>query len=984
MADIETSGESASKPSEELEQGYRPRMKSSGQGEGETDGTGPASRPVVTSTREEPREAHHEAHREARLDWRRKFPFDHVKVLIVCRGPIRLEAIQVFEKLGTQPCGILLSEKDSVVYPRALSPELRLVGRNERVHRLPDYAGASAEEKVTRIRNIISIAREHGYTHLFAGYGFMAEDYEFIRAIEESGLGFIGPSTKVVEKAGAKDAAKLLARSLGVSVTPGIDNMESRALLAKAQNGETPGSFLLALARRHDLKLSQDFNSLDADRQAEQVLAAAREKSLELVTLADLQAGAAAQVASMLAENPGKRLRLKHIGGGGGKGQRIISSSAAVPDAVLEVLNEAKATGPGANRNFLIELNIETTRHNEIQLLGNGKWCIALGGRDCSLQMHEQKLLEVSITDTMLSETAQAYINKGKTRQAEVLRTDLRVLREMEEQAEKFGEAVELDSASTFESIVDGESHYFMEMNTRIQVEHRVTEMVYSLQFTNPDNPREVLEVESLVEAMAWMAVYGKSLPRPERVPRYGSGVEVRINATNDALKPHAGGVVLNWSQPRDGELRDDQGIGLRNPDTGIFMPYNLAGAYDSNVALLVAHGLDRETTFLRLVEIMRCMDLRGDELMTNRGFHYGLLHWMLGADAMVKPTTRFVSAYLAAAGSLRNASKDIDLNMAWDLLISREHAHSPESREIMEAKRTLVLRPLTSLYSCPHYMAGWLSPRAQRRFVMDKGRVEWRQNPLEVLDQLYHYLRLEPHPGVSPEEQIWEHDLQLLKAGLAFYNDVNVRLGRGRIPWSEMKALLENPEPPPGLENLPWKDIQAAHRGHQLGLALLEIPLHTGNKAGFYDIVVNDRLEVEMPAQFENQETASQLRNALEEAPTAHSNQVVAFTGGTFYSRPSPNDPPYVTEGQHVEEGQVLGLLEVMKMFNQVRANFSGTVTQLVVHGETGRIVQKGQILLEMEPDVPITVESESERRERMESKTRELVGFLTRVGGA
>ena len=62
-----------------------------------------------------------------------------------------------------------------------------------------------------------------------------------------------------------------------------------------------------------------------------------------------------------------------------------------------EVLNEVKATGVGDNKNVLIELNIEQTRHNEIQLLGNGEWCVSLGGRDCSLQMHEQKLLEISV-----------------------------------------------------------------------------------------------------------------------------------------------------------------------------------------------------------------------------------------------------------------------------------------------------------------------------------------------------------------------------------------------------------------------------------------------------------------------------------------------------------------------------------------------------------------------------------------------------------
>ncbi len=62
-----------------------------------------------------------------------------------------------------------------------------------------------------------------------------------------------------------------------------------------------------------------------------------------------------------------------------------------------------KATGVGDNKNVLLELNIETTRHNEIQMIGNGRWCVTLGGRDCSLQMHEQKLLEVSVTQEGLA-----------------------------------------------------------------------------------------------------------------------------------------------------------------------------------------------------------------------------------------------------------------------------------------------------------------------------------------------------------------------------------------------------------------------------------------------------------------------------------------------------------------------------------------------------------------------------------------------------
>ena len=65
--------------------------------------------------------------------------------------------------------------------------------------------------------------------------------------------------------------------------------------------------------------------------------------------------------------------------------------------------------------------------------------------------------------------------------------------------------------------------------------------------------------------------------------------MEARLNATNQALQPHAGGIIESWSDAIEGEIRDDQGIGVRNPDTGAFVYYNLAGAYDSNIALIAS-----------------------------------------------------------------------------------------------------------------------------------------------------------------------------------------------------------------------------------------------------------------------------------------------------------------------------------------------------------------------------------------------------------
>src|SRR5689334_24862575 len=105
--------------------------------------------------------------------WVRSFSCEDMSVLIVCRGPIRKEAIDVFREMGMTNVGILLSEKDSIVYPRALAPELRVLDPKN-VHEIPDYTGATKEERTLRVQQMISICRKHGYRYVFAGYGFMS------------------------------------------------------------------------------------------------------------------------------------------------------------------------------------------------------------------------------------------------------------------------------------------------------------------------------------------------------------------------------------------------------------------------------------------------------------------------------------------------------------------------------------------------------------------------------------------------------------------------------------------------------------------------------------------------------------------------------------------------------------------------------------------------------------------------------------------
>jgi pyruvate carboxylase len=212
--------------------------------------------------------------------WVRGFDVSHVKCLVVCRGPVRKEAFDVFREIGVREYGMLLSEKDSVVYPRCLAPELRDLDFPGNVHRVPDYMGVGQEEKLERIAEIVEIGESNRYTHIFAGYGFMAEDSDFVEAIEASSLQFIGPSSSVIRRAGAKDEAKKLARGLGNAVVPGIDNVSALALVERAGSKKA----LVAIAEEHDLDFSWDAK-IELIDNAEQLLQAGYSQSIELVTI---------------------------------------------------------------------------------------------------------------------------------------------------------------------------------------------------------------------------------------------------------------------------------------------------------------------------------------------------------------------------------------------------------------------------------------------------------------------------------------------------------------------------------------------------------------------------------------------------------------------------------------------------------------------------------------------------------------------------
>ncbi|MCC7516135.1 MAG: hypothetical protein IT470_02225, partial [Pseudomonadales bacterium] len=604
-------------------------------------------------------------------------------------------------------------------------------------------------------------------------------------------------------------------------------------------------------------------------------------------------------------------------------------------------------------------------------------WCITMGGRDCSLQMHEQKLLEVSVIHEDLVNAQAEAKTKGKKAEAAQLERDIVILEKMEDEAVRFGQAVKLNSVATFECIVDGERHYFMEMNTRIQVEHRVTELCYALTFTNPDNAAEKFTVTSLVNVMVLLARHGKRLPKPTRAVRELASVEARLNATNDALQPHAGGVITKWSDPIDGEIRDDQGISMHNPDTDVFMKYTLAGAYDSNIALLLTTGRDRMSTYQLMSETLRCTVLRGKDLATNLDFHYGLVNWFIGNNINARPTTRFIVPYLTLVGTLKEQANQIDLSYAWKAVRKQALASiSGDAQQAMAAvidrKVTLFDRVFVPLLGNAHVLSGWLSLN-KLHFKITKGKVIWLENPVKILADTYHYLNMEAQDKAPASYVIWDHDNEVLLEAVSFYATLDKKLGNPS--WTELQTLLAAAEAPKGITKKEWPAVQAAHCGYQAGCEILNLLPYIADKAGFFALSVNADLSINIPEHLNDRELQEKMAKVLVPPPAAKSDEILAASGGMFYPREAPGTPKYLEVGTHFNKGDVLYIVEVMKMFNKVHAPFAGTVTAVLVDTD-GAIIKKGQPLFRIAPDEVVVVESPEQLAARQKKYTDDFIG--------
>jgi acetyl-CoA carboxylase biotin carboxylase subunit len=279
------------------------------------------------------------------------------------------------------------------------------------------------------------------------------------------------------------------------------------------------------------------------------------------------------------AKTIGYPLMIKAAAGGGGSGMRVVHSAADVPEALRTAQQEAEAAFGDAR--VYVEKYIGQPRHVEVQVLADGHGtAVHLGERDCSVQRRHQKLIEESPPPRLRERTLAAM---GRT-------------------AVRAAQAIGYVNAGTIEFLVDEhESFYFMEMNTRIQVEHPVTEAV-----TGRDLVKEQIRIAA-----------GERLSFGQRdVEIRGHAIECRINAEDPrhGFRPSAG--VLKTFHPPGGP-----GIRL---DTHCYEGYAIPPHYDSLIAKVVAWGLDRDEAITRMRRALMEFEIQG--IATTIPFHLAVL----------------------------------------------------------------------------------------------------------------------------------------------------------------------------------------------------------------------------------------------------------------------------------------------------------------------------------------------------------------------
>ncbi len=398
------------------------------------------------------------------------------KILIANRGEIALRIIRACREMGIQSVAVH-STADANSMAVRLADESVCIGP------------PPARDSYLNIPSILSAAAVTGAEAIHPGYGFLSENEQFARMVEEHGFTFIGPKPEHIEQMGDKAVAKDTVKKLGLPVVPGSDG-----LVESAEQG---------------LKI---------------------------------------------AKSMGFPVIVKASAGGGGKGMKVVREAGEFAEAFSTARAEAKANF--GDDSVYIEKFLETPKHIEIQVFGDMHGnAVHLGERDCSTQRRHQKLVE---------EAPSPVLSCAQREEIGALAAD--TIRRMGYRG-----------AGTIEFLYQDGKFYFMEMNTRIQVEHPVTEMITGV---------------DLVAEQIRVAAGEKLSIKSDGLKFRGHAMEIRINAEDPETFIPSPGTVRQFHAAG--------GLGVRF-DSAIYDGYKIPPHYDSMIGKLIVQGRTREECIRRM-----------------------------------------------------------------------------------------------------------------------------------------------------------------------------------------------------------------------------------------------------------------------------------------------------------------------------------------------------------------------------------------------
>jgi acetyl-CoA carboxylase biotin carboxylase subunit len=398
------------------------------------------------------------------------------KILIANRGEIALRVIRACREMGIKSVAVH-STADANSMAVRLADESVCIGPPQ------------SKDSYLNIPSILTAAAVTGADAIHPGYGFLSENAQFARMVNEHGFVFIGPKPEHIESMGDKVTAKKTVQKLGLPVVPGSDG-----------------------------------------------------------AVTSVREGMA------ICEDMGYPILIKAASGGGGKGMQVVRSADAFEEAFNTARREAAANF--GDDTVYIEKYLEKPRHIEIQIFGDKHGHgIHLGERDCSIQRRHQKLIEEAPSPVLDDEQREEIGSLA----ASVIR--------------KMGYV----GAGTIEFLYENGNFYFMEMNTRIQVEHPVTEMITG--------------IDLIAEQIRVAAGEPLSLKK-DNIRLRGHAIEVRINAEDPETFIPSPGQIKQFHAPG--------GLGVRF-DSAIYGGYTIPPYYDSMIGKLIVHGRNREEAIRRL-----------------------------------------------------------------------------------------------------------------------------------------------------------------------------------------------------------------------------------------------------------------------------------------------------------------------------------------------------------------------------------------------